>query len=271
MPDLQPLIQLPWGRLALLFLCIYMFFCALAFLYADKILFPAPTPPVCLEEEVDFFVSTESGIRIACARRIPQTPKGPVILYSHGNGEDLGHTFAFLDEVADKGFEIIAYDYPGYGVSGGEPGEEGCYEAIEAVYRHMTRELSIDPSNVVLWGRSLGTGPSCHLAATSRIAGILLETPFLSAFRTLTEIPVLPWDRFRNLEKIPDIHCPSLVVHGNLDEVIPFRHGKKVHELLPEPKSFLEVEGARHNDLRHKGGPRYEEVIGNFLDRFIRG
>ena len=115
----------------------------------------------------------------------------------------------FLDEVADKGFEIIAYDYPGYGVSGGEPGEEGCYEAIEAVYRHMTGELSIDPSNVVLWGRSLGTGPSCHLAATSRVAGILLETPFLSAFRTLTEIPVLPWDRFRNLEKIPDIHCPS--------------------------------------------------------------
>ncbi|HAW97004.1 MAG TPA: hypothetical protein DCX67_00565 [Opitutae bacterium] len=271
MPDLQPLIQLPWGRLALLFLCIYIFFVALAFLYADKILFPAPTPPACLEKEVDFFVSTESGIRIACARRIPQAPKGPVILYSHGNGEDLGHTFAFLDEVADKGFEIIAYDYPGYGVSGGEPAEEGCYEAIEAVYRHMTGELSIDPSNVVLWGRSLGTGPSCHLAATSRVAGILLETPFLSAFRTLTEIPVLPWDRFRNLEKIPDIHCPSLVVHGNLDEVIPFRHGKKVHELLPEPKSFLEVDGARHNDLRYKGGARYEEVVGDFLDRFIRG
>ena len=132
MPDLQPLIQLPWGRLALLFLCIYMLFCALAFLYADKILFPAPTPPACLEEEVDFFfVSTESGIRIACVAEYPKHPRGRLFSTVTGMGRTLGIPLRSSMRL-DKGFEIIAYDYPGYGVSGGESSEEGCYEAIEA-------------------------------------------------------------------------------------------------------------------------------------------
>ena len=263
--------QVPWLRLLLLFGCLYLVFCALAAIYAEKILFPAPMPPACVAEQIDFFVTTESGNKIACVRRSPaQETNGPVILYSHGNGEDLGHLMAFLEETSEKGFEIIAYDYPGYGLSEGKPSESGCYEAIDATYRHLIDELKIDPSRIILWGRSLGSGPSCYLASRSEVGGLILETPFLSAFRTVTEIPVLPWDRFRNMERLDDIHCPSLVIHGEMDEVVPFRHGKKLYRGLPEPKTFLEIGNASHNDFREIGGSKYESAIRDFLGQFIQ-
>ena len=264
--------QVPWAKLLLLFFCLYLVFCALAAVYAEKILFPVPMPPACVAEQIDFFVTTKSGTKIACVRRIPtELSDGPVILYSHGNGEDLGHLIPFLDEICQKGFQIIAYDYPGYGVSEGKPSESGCYEAIDATYQYLVQDLEIDPARIVVWGRSLGSGPSCYLASRSSVGGLLLETPFLSAFRTITEIPVLPWDRFRNLDRLSSIKCPSLVVHGELDEVIPFRHGKKVHQGLPEPKSFLKIENASHNDFRQIGGSAYESAIHDFLAKFIHG
>ena len=272
MPDIQQFIQIPWARLLLLFFFLYLVFCALAAIYSEKILFPVPMPPACVAEQVDFYIATESGTKIACIRRTPtEMVDGPVILYSHGNAEDLGHLIPFLDETSERGFQIIAYDYPGYGLSEGKPSESGCYEAIDATYQYLVKELKIDPTRIVVWGRSLGTGPSCYLASRSPVGGLLLETPFLSAFRTITEIPVLPWDRFRNLDRLSSIKCPSLVVHGDSDEVIPFRHGKRVHQGLPEPKSFLKIENASHNDFRQIGGSRYESAISEFLSKFIHG
>lgn len=271
MPDFQQITQIPWGRLFVLFFFVYLIFCALAAFYGDKILFPAPSPPNCRDDQVDFYLKTKSGIRIACARRTPAKPNGLVVLYSHGNGEDIGNLGPLLDEVSEKGIQILAYDYPGYGLSGGEPSEAGCYEAIDAVYEHLTDEVGGEAGRIVVWGRSLGTGPSCYLASTSEVGGLLLETPFLSAFRTVTEIPVLPWDRFRNLGRVQDINCPSLVIHGKLDEVIPFRQGRKIHRELPQPKSFLEIPTASHNDLQSKGGRRYESAIDDFFKQLIEG
>lgn len=267
MPDIQQITQIPWGRILILFFIVYLIFCMLAAFYADRILFPYPSPPTCKEEDVDFYLTTQSDIKIACAHQAPTKANGLVVLFSHGNGEDLGNLAPFIDYICEKGIGVIAYDYPGYGLSEGKPSESGCYEAIDAAYEHLTQELGVKPDRIVVWGRSLGTGPSCYLASTSKIGGLLLETPFLSAFRTVTEIPVLPWDRFRNLGRIQDITCPSLVIHGQLDEVIPFRQGRKIFKELPEPKSFLDIPTASHNDLHAKGGERYESAIDNFLNQ----
>ena len=142
-------------------------FCVFAAFYADKILFPFPSPPTCREDQVDFYLTTRSGIKVACAQRIPAKGNGLVVLYSHGNGEDIGNLMPLLDEVSEKGIQIIAYDYPGYGLSQGKPSEAGCYEAIDAAYRYLTQDLGVEPHRIVAWGRSLGTGPSCYLASTS--------------------------------------------------------------------------------------------------------
>ena len=71
----------------------------------------------------------------------------------------------------------------------------------------------------------------------------------MTAYRTVTETPVLPWDRFPNLKRAPHIHGPSLVIHGHKDEIVPFRHGKKVYNALSQPKQLLELPHAGHKDL----------------------
>ena len=137
---------------------------------------------------------------------------------------------------------------------------------MEAVYDKVVEDFERDPKNIILWGRSLGTGPSLFLASKKVVGGLILETPFLSAFRSVTGITMLPWDRFRNVDFTEKVSCSSLVIHGTLDEVVPFRQGRKIFDQLPEPKEFLEVKGANHNNLGEAGGKRYRHAIKEYLN-----
>ena len=211
---IDDLINFPWGRMAIIGLVLYLILLFYAWVFADRILFPAPKNPGYVQDEEVFFLETEKGSKIACKHWNADNPKGLTLLYSHGNGEDIGRIEEFLKTWISEGWSVITYDYPGYGHSPGKPSEVGCYQAIDAVFEHLTEQKGINPHEIVLWGRSLGTGPSCYLAEKKKVGGIILETPFMTAFRTVTETPFLPWDRFRNLERAPSIHCPSLVIHG---------------------------------------------------------
>ena len=119
---------------------------------------------------------------------------------------------------------------PGYGLSEGKPSEEGCYEAVEAVYDYVVNQLDRDPEKIIMWGRSLGTGPSLYLASRRKVGGLILKLLFLSAFRSATGITMLPWDRFRNVDHTGAVNCSSLVIHGTLDEVVPFRQGSVIFQ-----------------------------------------
>ena len=111
-----------------------------------------------------FFSKPKKGNQIACKHWTPQKPKGLTILYSHGNAEDIGRIEIFLQSWVKDGWSVLAYDYPGYGHSSGKPSEEGCYDAIDTAYQYLIEKLEIPPSKIIVWGRSLGTGPSCYLA-----------------------------------------------------------------------------------------------------------
>ena len=267
----EDLIRFPWGRMAFLLFVLYLFLCLYAWLFADRILFPAPRTPSYAKDDSLLFLPISGGGEIACRILHPQTPKGLTLLYSHGNAEDLGRIEDMLGSWVTEGWTVVAYDYPGYGHSPGKPSEEGCYQSIDAVYAHLTGDLKLSPSTIVAWGRSLGTGPSCYLAIREKLAGLILETPFVTAFRTVTETPVLPWDRFRNLQRAPSVKCPSLVIHGHEDEIVPFRHGKRVFEALPQPKKFVQFEKSGHNDLPETGGKKYRSAIRDFLTAALEG
>ena len=93
-----------------------------------------------------------------------------------------------------------------------------------------------------------------------------MESTFVTAFRVLTRITFFPFDQFRNLDKISKINCPSLIIHGERDEVVPFWHGQRLHEAAPEPKTFLPLPEASHNDVRSVGGITYSNAIRSFAD-----
>jgi pimeloyl-ACP methyl ester carboxylesterase len=86
----------------------------------------------------------------------------------------------------------------------------------------------VPPERIILYGYSVGTGPSVYLAARRPVAGLILESPFVSTFRVMTKIPLFPVDKLRNLHEIKRVHCPVLVLHGTRDTIIPFWHGQQV-------------------------------------------
>lgn len=186
------------------------------------------------------------------------------LLVSHGNAEDLGDDRYWLEDLRRSGFNVLAYDYEGYGTSQGKPTEQGSYQDEAAAYEYLTTTLKTPPDRIIVFGRSVGSGPAVHLAARTPVAGLILQSPFVSAFRVLTRIPLLPFDKFPNYKEIGRVRCPVLIIHGSNDSVIGAWHGRKLFALAKQPKSFYLVEGADHNDVDMIGGTRYLQAIQAF-------
>lgn len=189
-----------------------------------------------------------------------------VLLYSHGNAEDIGLIRPVLERLTETGASVFAYDYQGYGTSEGRPSEKGAYADITAAYRYLTEEKGISPDRIILHGRSVGGGPSVDLAVREPVAGLILESTFKTAFQTVIPFPILPFDKFHNISKIDDVDCPVLIIHGTADRTIPIWHGEALFERAPEPKSAFWVEGAHHNDLVWVAGDRYIDTIHRYIN-----
>lgn len=186
------------------------------------------------------------------------------ILFSHGNAEDLATLMPYLMQFVSHGFAVFAYDYPGYGQSSGKPNEENTYQAIRAAYQYLTSLENIKPEKVILYGRSVGTGPTIELATEVHCAGVILESPMVSAYRVMTVWPIFPFDKYRNLSKIPSITAPILLIHGTHDSVIPIWHGKKIFAAITSPKQAYWAEGASHNNVQATSKAKYWQAIDHF-------
>ncbi|HSJ07270.1 MAG TPA: alpha/beta hydrolase, partial [Longimicrobiales bacterium] len=247
---------------------------AFAWLMADRMIFLPPPPSYSADQPGIMFVLTEDGASVATLH-LPSPDAEFTLLFSHGNAEDLGHALPFLELLREAGFGVIGYDYRGYGAStGGRPTARAASRDHAAVYRHATETLGIPPSQIILFGRSVGSGPATELAAeltraaagdpARQPAGLILESPFTSTFVVLTRVRLLPFDRFPNLSHIREVEAPVLVIHGTDDEVIPVAHGRRVYDAAPGPKQALWVEGARHNDVLSVAGARYFQALQEF-------
>ena len=188
------------------------------------------------------------------------------ILFSHGNAEDIGDDLPFLEQLQAHGFSVFAVEYHGYGTSEGEPTEKTVYMDEDAAYDYLTGALHVAPANILVLGRSVGSGPAVDLAARRPVGGLIIRSGFVSAFRVLTRIPIVPWDKFRNAAKLRRVHCPVLVIHGDHDSVIPFWHGRALYDAASEPKRFIAVPGADHNDLEYVAGEDFFKWLREFAD-----
>ena len=205
-------------------------------------------------------IQTSDGGRIS-AVYLPNTNAAFTILYSHGNAEDLGDIRPILDMFREAGFAVFAYDYRGYGTSDGKASAGNAQRDAEAAYRYLVDTLRVSPDRIIAHGRSVGAALALHVAAREPVAGVILESPFVTAFRVLTVIPVSPLDKFRNIDLIRKIHQPILIIHGTEDNTIPCWHGQKLYEAANEPKFCLWVKGAAHDDVMWVGGNQYWDAF----------
>lgn len=179
----------------------------------------------------------------------------PTVVVFHGNGETMASSFPRARYMAARGFGVLLAEYRGYGRSAesGTPSEEGLYDDGAAALAFL-HEAGVAPARIVLWGTSLGTGVASELAASGQGSRLILCTPYTSirdlAARVAWFLPtsLVVKERFDTLAKAPRIQVPTLVVHGDQDEVVPFAMGEAVARAI-KGATFFRVPGGHHNDL----------------------
>jgi abhydrolase domain-containing protein 17 len=248
--------------LVLLAAAIYLLLVVVSLFLSDQMIFH-PQRAGYRDDDKTIKLKSADGAKIS-AIYLPNPAAVYTVLFSHGNAEDIGDSEALLEVIRAAGFAVFAYDYQGYGTSEGKPTERHAYEDEDAAYNYMVHSLNLPPHKIIAFGRSVGGGPATDLASRRPLAGLILESAFTSAFRVLTGLSILPFDKFNNLQKIGKVHCPTLVIHGLQDQVVNQVHGKKLYNAANDPKQFLWVEKAGHNDVAYVGGGRYVEALTKF-------
>jgi len=231
----------------------------------SRILFPAPSPSYT----IDSFPQDLIWVPKSCAPSDPdvvpasepdavpclllQYPSARfIILFFHSNAEDLGRCRGFCSYLRDQfQVHVLAVEYPGYGVCPGIASGETVMANALAALRFVTDTLRWPIDSVKVFGRSIGTGPACALASLFQFAGVILVTPFLSVqdlfrdrvgpFATLVE----EW--FANKDAAPKITSPTMIIHGQRDELISCRHGEALYELCRSRKLLISPPEMEHN------------------------
>jgi len=254
----------------------------------SNVAFPAPQMPresyEDLQKRSDLrMITTSKGDRIpACYVKARSGMRAPfTVIYSHSNAEDLALIIQHVDKlVQEVRVDVFAYEYVGYSLSrfeqnSKEPSEKGCIQSIEAAWRYCVDELDIPPKQIIIFGRSIGSGPAIALAAKdgvedSRyspqdIGGMVLLSPIESGARVFSSMITNSLDMFKNYEKMRNIKCPVAIIHPTNDQVVPVANGKALHMECKNPFHPLWIENCGHNDVPHKEIFEYMRSFCRFL------
>jgi dienelactone hydrolase len=178
------------------------------------------------------------------------------IIYCKGNSGDLGTGFFEIYEISLKCNCItIIFEYPGFGICKNDIIKESeFYKRIKAVYYYAINTLNFKPNQIILFGFSLGAGIALDLACRKEcpVAGLILNSPFLSALRTYYNIKKTKYfDLFNNCDKAKYLNTKTFFIHGTKDTFVPYIHGKILAKLIPQEYyyDFLTIQDADHNNL----------------------
>ena len=151
-----------------------------------------------------------------------------LIIFFHGNAEDLGISYEMLDHLRTAlKINVMAVEYPGYGVyeDSEGPSEEKIFRDADIVYNFVQAMTLLKQKDIILLGRSLGSGPSTYLASKYEPGGLILMSPYTSMKAVATSkvgwLSVLLAQQFDNLSKMETVYCPTFIVHGQKDALIP--------------------------------------------------
>lgn len=253
-----------WKRPFVSLLWIYFLLAIIAYFFGHKLLFRPPARGYELDKARYHVIEQGSGSAIAYTWLHPPNDKAPVIFFSHGNAEDLSAYDWIFDQWQQSGCGVFAYDYPGYGISEGTPTEASVNASAEAAWNYLTVTLGVPSERVIIVGRSVGCGPSLALAQKQDHAGLILISPFRSAFQSVTRVPIFFGDMFPNEQVITSIHTPLLIIHGQNDRVIPCSQGRALFDKSPShDKTWLLLPDCGHNDLFDD---HFDDVFDKMMD-----
>jgi fermentation-respiration switch protein FrsA (DUF1100 family) len=241
---------------------------------------PAPraVPPAATvlpgAEEVSF--PTEDGLRldgwfVPAAATSRGKGRGPAVLVCNGNGGNRSLRAPLAAALARAGLAVLLFDYRGYAANPGRPTEPGLAADARAAVAYLAARPEVDPARLVYFGESLGAAVALRLAVERPPAALVLRSPFGSLAevgrRHYPWLPVslLLADRYDAAGRAGRLAAPLLVVAGGRDRIVPPAHSRRLFEAAPEPKRFVLLPGADHNDLDLLAGPRLLAEVMAFL------
>ncbi|OGO82350.1 MAG: hypothetical protein A2Y18_04075 [Clostridiales bacterium GWD2_32_19] len=197
--------------------------------------------------------------------------KAPLIIYFGGNAEEVSNFIHYKDSL--KGWDIVAINYRGYGLSEGKPSEKNIFKDAEYIYDSFAKRSDIDNNKIIVMGRSLGSGVAVHLAYERKLAGVILVTPYDSITKVAQEeisyIPVSLFIKnpFDSIKIAPKISTPMIALAAENDTFIPPKHAIKLVEKWGGSHEIKIVKNTEHNTIQN--GEGYWESINEFLIRIV--
>ncbi len=259
-------------QIILILIGVYVMIAASLYFIQEKILFL----PTTLSQDYKFqfhhkfeelFLTTEDGASINALHFKADNPKG-VILYFHGNAGDLSRWGEVVTYFVDLSYDVLVMDYRTYGKSKGKLSEKALYGDAQMCYDYLLEYYPKE--DIILYGRSLGTGIASYIAANNNANQLILETPYYSITDVAkSRFPFLPVDKLLKY-KIPthvylkDVECDITIIHGTEDNVVPYRSAEKLLTLDIDHINFITVAGGSHNNLIEF--ETYRKAIQNCLD-----
>ena len=212
---------------------------------------------------------TRDGLKLS-AWYIPSENAKASLIFCHGNAGNISHRLDSLKIFHDLRLNVLIFDYRGYGESEGEPSENGTYLDAEAAYDYLVHERGVRPSEIIVFGRSLGSAVAAELAARRRAGALIIESGFTSVpelgRKLFPHLPVRLISRFHyaTIEKVGRLDLPKLFIHSPADEIIPYEQGRRLFEAAAGPKEFLVLQGGHNEGFLLSG-----EIYTNGLRRFV--
>ena len=237
------------------------------FVFAGQLAAPRAVPP----DFTRLTAKAKDGV-VVRSLLLPAPPGGRTLVHFHNNRDQAGDAADLARALWALGLGVLLVEYRGYGISrGAAPSEEGLYNDAEAALDGLA-ERGIGPDRVVLWGTSLGTGVAAEMARRGRGAALVLVTPYTSIPEVVSDVvPVVPAaliipHRFDTLGKSAEIRVPTLVIHGDADEIVPFWMGRRVASTIAGAR-LIRVPGGHHGDLFLRERALLIEAIGAMARR----
>lgn len=236
---------------------------------------PSPSDVGLTEVETVTF-PTEDGL-VLSGWFVPSraaTVVGTVIVFN-GNAANRAYRAPLAATLRDHGFQVLLFDYRGYGGNGGAPTEPGLRADARAARAFLLGRADVDGSRLVYFGESLGAAVAVALAAEHGPAAMVLRSPFTSlvdvgrAHYPFLPVALLLRDRFASLDIIRNVGCPVLVIAGDGDRIVPVSQSRRLHDALRAPKDLMIIAGADHNDPELGAGEEMMAVVVQFLSKHI--